>query len=250
MSTPVTSIATLVARHGRVEELRALLDSMVIPSRAEQGNVQYDVWRNDADAGSFVIEELYTDDAAVAAHHATAHFKNYLSKINGLAERTVITLDPIEVATKPNETSIGSRRGRTGANQTSVVNDKQRRGANVNKAGFTTVNPSTGEEIETFSYFTPAQIEEVIARSDKSFQSFRKLSVYKRARLFTELGNSLRKNKAQLAKIISTEMGKIFSEAEAEIEKCAREADWYSEHGPKIIADEPAPTGTVNAYVS
>jgi acyl-CoA reductase-like NAD-dependent aldehyde dehydrogenase len=39
-----------------------------------------------------------------------------------------------------------------------------------------TVNPSTGEQIETFSYFTPAQTEEVIGRADKSFQSFRKLS--------------------------------------------------------------------------
>jgi acyl-CoA reductase-like NAD-dependent aldehyde dehydrogenase len=45
-------------------------------------------------------------------------------------------------------------------------------------------------------------------------------------------------------------MGKILSEAEAEVEKCAHEADWYAEHGPKIMADEPAPTGTVNAYVS
>src|SRR5262249_5513988 len=124
------------------------------------------------------------------------------------------------------------------------------KGANMNKAGFATVNPSTAEEIETFSYFTPAQTEEVIARADKSFQSFRKLSVQRRARLFTDLGNSLRKNRAQLAKVISTEMGKIFSEAEAEIEKSAHEADWYAEHGPKIMADEPAPTGPVNAYVS
>ena len=120
----------------------------------------------------------------------------------------------------------------------------------MNNPGFATVNPSTGEEIEAFSYFTPAQTEEVVARAEKSFQSFRKLSVHKRAQLFTELGNSLRKNRAQLAKVISTEMGKIFSEAEAEIEKCAHEADWYAEHGPKIMADEPAPTGTVNAYVS
>src|SRR6516162_7816515 len=120
----------------------------------------------------------------------------------------------------------------------------------MNKAGFATVNPSTGEEIEAFSYFTPAQTEKVVARADKSFQSFRELPVHKRAQLFTDLGNTLRKNKAQLAKVISTEMGKIFSEAEAEIEKCAHEADWYAEHGPKIMADEPAPTGTVNAYVS
>ena len=47
--------------------------------------------------------------------------------------------------------------------------------ANMNKAGFATVNPSTGEEIEAFSYFTPAQTEKVVARADKSFQSFREL---------------------------------------------------------------------------
>jgi len=117
-------------------------------------------------------------------------------------------------------------------------------------AGFATVNPSTGEEIEEFSYFTPPQIEKVIALADKSFQSFRKLSVHKRAELLVDLGNTLRQHKAPLAKVISTEMGKIFSEAEAEIEKCAHEADWYAEHGPKMMADEPAPTGTVNAYVS
>lgn len=122
--------------------------------------------------------------------------------------------------------------------------------AAIEKMHFATVNPSTGEEIEAFSYFTPAQTEEVVARADKSFESFRKLSVHKRAELFSSLGSTLRKNKAQLAKVITTEMGKVFSEAEAEVEKCAHEADWYAEHGPKIMADEPAPTGAVDAYVS
>src|SRR5262249_28284462 len=120
----------------------------------------------------------------------------------------------------------------------------------MNKAGFATVNPSTGEEIEAFSYFTPAQTDKVVARADKSFQSFRALPVHKRAQLFAELGRALRKTKSQLATVISTEMGKIFAEAEAEIEKCAHEAEWYAEHGPKMMADEPAPTGIVNAYVS
>jgi succinate-semialdehyde dehydrogenase len=123
-------------------------------------------------------------------------------------------------------------------------------GLAVRSSGFATVNPSTGAEIETFSFFTPAQTEEVVARADKDFQSFRKLSVHKRAELFSSLASTLRKNKAQLAKVITTEMGKILSEAEAEVEKCAHEADWYAEHGPKIMADEPAPTGAVDAYVS
>jgi succinate-semialdehyde dehydrogenase len=120
----------------------------------------------------------------------------------------------------------------------------------MSTSGFATVNPSTGEQIETFSYFSPAQTEEVVARADKSFHSFRKLSVHKRAQLLSSLGSTLRKNKAQLAKVITTEMGKVTFEAEAELEKCAHEADWYAEHGPKIMADEPAPTGVVNAYVS
>jgi succinate-semialdehyde dehydrogenase len=123
-------------------------------------------------------------------------------------------------------------------------------GLAVRGSGFATVNPSTGTEIESFSFFSPAQTEEVVARADKSFQSFRKLSVHKRAELFSGLASALKKNKAQLARVITTEMRKTLSEAEAEVEKCAHEADWYAEHGPKIMADEPAATGAVDAYVS
>jgi len=120
----------------------------------------------------------------------------------------------------------------------------------MNTSGFATVNPSTGAEIETFSYFSQAQTEEVVAQANNSFQCFRKLSVHKRAQLFSSLANILRAHKAQLAKVITTEMGKILSEAEAEVEKCAHEADWYAENGPQMLADAPAATGPVNAYVS
>jgi acyl-CoA reductase-like NAD-dependent aldehyde dehydrogenase len=120
----------------------------------------------------------------------------------------------------------------------------------MNTSGFATVNPSTGEKIEAFTYFKAAQTEDVLVRAERSFRSFRKLSIYKRAQLFSDLARGLRENKAQLAKVITTEMGKISSEAEAEVEKCAHEADWYAQHGPKILADEPAPTGAIDAYVS
>jgi succinate-semialdehyde dehydrogenase len=121
---------------------------------------------------------------------------------------------------------------------------------NVISSSFATINPATGQEIETFSFYDSAKTEIVLARADKSFQSFRKLSVHQRAQLLTQLAVALRANKAQLAKVITREMGKILHEAEGEVEKCAREAAWYAEHGPKIMADEPAPTGVVNAYVS
>jgi acyl-CoA reductase-like NAD-dependent aldehyde dehydrogenase len=120
----------------------------------------------------------------------------------------------------------------------------------MQSSGFSTVNPSTGEQIETFSFYNESEIEDVLIRADKSFQSFRKLAAYRRAELLSDLAKTLRKNKTQLAKVITIEMGKVLPEAEAEIEKCAWEADWYAEHGPQMLADAPAPTGRINAYVS
>ena len=78
----------------------------------------------------------------------------------------------------------------------------------MSPSGFATVNPSTGDEIESFAYYNAKQTEEVLARADESFQSFRRLSAYKRAQLFSNLAESLRKNKVQLAKVITTEMGR------------------------------------------
>lgn len=120
----------------------------------------------------------------------------------------------------------------------------------MNPSDFSTVNPSTGEQSERFSFFSATETEAVLARADKTFRSFRKVSLYRRAELLSQLAGTLRKNKAQLAKVITTEMGKVISEAEAEVEKCAREADWYAENGRQMLADAPAPTGGVEAYVS
>ena len=88
--------------------------------------------------------------------------------------------------------------------------------------GFTTVNPATGQEIEAFAYYDFARTEDALAQADRSFQSFRTSSVHERSRLLSQLAHKLRENKAQLAKVIATEMSKLLPEAEAEIEKCAR----------------------------
>ena len=115
---------------------------------------------------------------------------------------------------------------------------------------FSTINPATEEQIETFHFFTAKETEAVLVRADESFKSWGKLPVHRRAELLAKLAATLRKNKADLAKVITTEMGKILSEAEGEVEKCAWEADWYAEHGPQMFADSPAATGKVEAYVS
>ena len=98
MSDAVKIVAILTARAGQAEALRALLDGMIAPSRAEAGNLRYDLWRDASDPARFVLDELYVDAEAVATHRATPHFQAYLAAIEGLAERTALVLEPLSVA--------------------------------------------------------------------------------------------------------------------------------------------------------
>ncbi|QUT06833.1 antibiotic biosynthesis monooxygenase [Sphingobium phenoxybenzoativorans] len=98
MTGNVKIMAILTARSGKVEELRKLLDTMVAASRAEPGNLRYDLWQDQTDPARFVLDELYIDSAAVADHRASPHFQTYLTIINDLAERTAVTLDALTVA--------------------------------------------------------------------------------------------------------------------------------------------------------
>ena len=90
--------AILTARAGQSEALRALLLDMVAACRAEPGCLRWDIWQDPSRDGRHILDELYVDDAAIAAHRETPHFKTYASKIGDLAEREAIVLQPVDVA--------------------------------------------------------------------------------------------------------------------------------------------------------
>ncbi|MBY3002042.1 putative quinol monooxygenase [Rhizobium leguminosarum] len=98
MANQVKTVAIFIARPGKSAELRSLFDRMIGPSRAEPGNLRYDLWQDQTDPSRFVLDELYSDSEAVATHRASLHFRNYASVINEIAERTAVTLDPAAVA--------------------------------------------------------------------------------------------------------------------------------------------------------
>jgi quinol monooxygenase YgiN len=98
MSQPIKIVAVLTALPGKAADLRALIDTMLAPSRAEPGNLRYDLWQDRADPARFVIDELYVDEAAIAAHRDSAHFRAFAAASAALTERDVLLLDPIDVA--------------------------------------------------------------------------------------------------------------------------------------------------------
>lgn len=98
MNHTVKITAVLTPRPGHVAQLQELLFAMAPLSRAEPGNLRWDVWREQGEGARFVLDELYKDNAAVAAHRASPHFQDYLARIGGLAERLALVSDPLQVA--------------------------------------------------------------------------------------------------------------------------------------------------------
>jgi quinol monooxygenase YgiN len=95
MTSNIKIVAVLTAHEGGSERLRVLLHAMLAPSRAEPGNLRYDLWQDRSEPSRFVLDELYVDADAVAAHRATPHFQGYLAQIGELAEREAFVLDPV-----------------------------------------------------------------------------------------------------------------------------------------------------------
>lgn len=81
---PVFVIARVVASPGAAEALRAVLASLIAPTRAEAGCIQYDLLRDREDPGVFTFVEAWADDAALDAHFETPHFRDAAAKIGPL----------------------------------------------------------------------------------------------------------------------------------------------------------------------
>ncbi|MET3723597.1 putative quinol monooxygenase [Sphingomonas trueperi] len=98
MASNVKTVGVLTAHPGKEADLQKLLEELIGPSRAEPGNLRYDLWVDQDEPGVFILDELYIDAAAREAHRATPHFQHYLATIVQLAERKAFSLDPVVVA--------------------------------------------------------------------------------------------------------------------------------------------------------
>jgi quinol monooxygenase YgiN len=71
----VRVIARFVARQGTENQLRALLQGMLAPTRAEPGCKLYELYESDS-GGRFYLYEAWESRAALDQHLATPHFRH------------------------------------------------------------------------------------------------------------------------------------------------------------------------------
>ena len=78
-------IARFVAPEGRENELKALLQGMLTPTRSESGCESYELYESNS-RGCFYIDETWESQAALNQHMATPHFKRLEQTDSALAK--------------------------------------------------------------------------------------------------------------------------------------------------------------------
>ncbi|MFE7123038.1 NADP-dependent succinic semialdehyde dehydrogenase [Streptomyces sp. NPDC057617] len=101
-----------------------------------------------------------------------------------------------------------------------------------------TVNPATGETLKTFDALGPEETERRIATAHAAFRRYRTTGFDERARLLTRAAELLDQDGPDIARTMTTEMGKPVAAARAEAAKCAKAMRWYAAHAEELLADE------------
>jgi succinate-semialdehyde dehydrogenase/glutarate-semialdehyde dehydrogenase len=101
-----------------------------------------------------------------------------------------------------------------------------------------TINPTTNKVEKIFKEMTDEEVNEAISKSDAVFEEWKKTEFSLRAELLHKVAGLLREKKNALAKIITTEMGKLIAEAEGEIKLSAEIFDYYATHAEGFLTDK------------
>jgi succinate-semialdehyde dehydrogenase/glutarate-semialdehyde dehydrogenase len=114
---------------------------------------------------------------------------------------------------------------------------------------FATVNPATGEVENTFPTHTPTEVDKLLQRASDAFADYRNTSFNERARHLTAAADLFDAELPDIARMVTTEMGKTIAAAGAEVTKCAMAMRWFAQHAEGLLADEIIESGATRSYV-
>jgi quinol monooxygenase YgiN len=83
-NSTVRVVARLVALPDKIEDLKALLIALIVPTRAEKGNLKYELLQNRADPTDFTFVEEWETSADLDSHLGSAHIQTAIGQLDGL----------------------------------------------------------------------------------------------------------------------------------------------------------------------
>ena len=112
------------------------------------------------------------------------------------------------------------------------------------------INPFTGETIKTYQEHSSEKVNTIIDQVDVAFQQWKLTEFEDRSVLMKNLQNQLINQKAELASLMTAEMGKVTREALGEIEKCAFVCSYYASYAGSFLKNKPVATEASESYIT
>ena len=100
---------------------------------------------------------------------------------------------------------------------------------------YATVNPFTGETEREFDFTPTEAIDGIVGRAHAAYQEWRQRPVEERAALVGRVAELMDERREQLARLITTEMGKRHDEATGELYLCSMILKYYADNGPAFL---------------
>ena len=111
------------------------------------------------------------------------------------------------------------------------------------------INPATGEKLKEFAPHKDVDIEKALRNAESTFKKYRGEPFTQRAQWMVSVATLLEREKNELARTITLEMGKLLRDSVAEIEKCARGCRYYAENAERYLEDEVTQTNARRTYL-
>ena len=101
----------------------------------------------------------------------------------------------------------------------------------------TTINPTTEKILNKYTIMTKENVSTIVKKARNAYKEWVK-DLDKRIDSLYHVAQELRKNKENLSRTATNEMGKAIKEARAEIDKCAWAIEYFADNGKNFIHDE------------
>ena len=115
---------------------------------------------------------------------------------------------------------------------------------------YATVNPATGQTEKTFTSHSEAEVDDLLERAIDAFANFRRTTMAERSRHLITVAELMEGEGPDIARVLTTEMGKTFAQARGEVAKCAMGLRWFAQHAPALLADQDIETSATRSYVT
>ena len=113
-----------------------------------------------------------------------------------------------------------------------------------------TINPATEDVINRYEVITKEQINDKVQKARIAFDEEWNKDIDKRIDFIHDFANELRKDKENLARAATKEMGKAIKESRSEVEKCAWVMEYFADNGEVFIKDEVVNTDARKTFVT